>query len=142
MKNFPLHYQIALQAAIDASDAILEIYHKGFDTIIKSDGSPVTEADITSSKIISNHLAKTNIPIIGEERVNLAFEERKKWTRNWCVDPLDGTKEFVKRNGEFAVNIALIEKQKAIFGLIAEPCKGRMIVGGKGLGVFLWDFKK
>tara|TARA_R110000737_G_scaffold193486_3_gene214770 strand:- start:9287 stop:10117 length:831 start_codon:yes stop_codon:yes gene_type:complete len=141
MKSFPLHYQIAIQAAIDASAAILEIYHNGFHTEFKSDGSPVTEADLTSSKIISAQLAKTDIPIIGEERINLAYEERQHWTLNWCVDPLDGTKEFVKRNGEFAVNISLIENHKSIFGLIAEPCKGRMIAGGKGMGVFLWDFQ-
>lgn len=141
MKDFPLHYRIAIQAAIEASAAILEIYHKGFHTEFKSDGSPVTEADLCSSKIIAGQLAKTDIPIIGEERINLPFEERQHWTQNWCVDPLDGTKEYIKRNGEFAVNIALIENHKSIFGLIAEPCKGRMIAGGKGLGVFLWDYK-
>jgi 3'(2'), 5'-bisphosphate nucleotidase len=97
MKNFPLHFKPALQAAIAASAAILEIYHNGFHTEFKSDGSPVTEADITSSKIISAILSQTDIPIVGEERTNLAFEERKNWTQNWCVDPLDGTKEFVKR---------------------------------------------
>jgi len=142
MRDFPLHYKTALAAAVDASRAILEIYHKGFATEFKADGSPITEADLSSSKIISSHLNKTEIPIIGEERVNLEFEERKNWKLNWCVDPLDGTKEFVKRNGEFAVNIALIEDRKPIFGLIAEPCKGRIIAGGKGLGVYIWEFEK
>jgi 3'(2'), 5'-bisphosphate nucleotidase len=141
MRDFPINYKTALAAAVDASRAILEIYHKGFETKFKSDGSPVTEADLSSSKIISSHLYKTDIPIIGEERVNLEFEERKNWKQNWCVDPLDGTKEFVKRNGEFAVNIALIEDHKPIFGLIAEPCKGRIIAGGKGLGVYIWEYE-
>jgi 3'(2'), 5'-bisphosphate nucleotidase len=141
MINLSPPYKIAIQAALDASEAILQIYQKDFQTDFKADGSPVTEADLTSSKIISKELSKTGIPIIGEERVNLPYEERHKWSQNWCVDPLDGTKEFVKRNGEFAINIALIENHKAIFGLITEPCKGRMILGGKGMGVFLWDFK-
>lgn len=140
MVNFPSEYKIALQSAIAACQEILEIYSKDFTTEYKNDGSPVTIADLNSSKIIQQFLEKTGIPIVGEEKINTAYSERKKWTKNWCVDPLDGTKEFVKRNGEFAVNIALIENHKPIFGVIAEPCKGRLIAGGKGLGVYLWDF--
>jgi 3'(2'), 5'-bisphosphate nucleotidase len=134
-------YKIAQQAAIDACKEILSIYHLGFDTNNKEDGSPVTTADLRSSEIISAHLEKTGIPIIGEERKNTPFPERKLWVENWCVDPLDGTKEFIKRNGEFCVNIAHVENGKAVFGLIAEPCKGRMIFGGSDFGVYLWDFE-
>ncbi len=141
MNSLPDSYQIALRAAVLASNAILKIYSEDFSTEFKSDGSPVTEADITSSGIIASELLKTNIPVIGEEITNLDYEKRKNWVQNWCVDPLDGTKEFVKKNGEFAVNIALIENHKPIFGIIAEPCKGKIIAGGKGLGVYLWDYQ-
>ncbi|MFA7274941.1 MAG: 3'(2'),5'-bisphosphate nucleotidase CysQ [Crocinitomicaceae bacterium] len=140
MKNFPERYRVAMNAAIVAGERILEIYDSPFDSTLKDDGSPVTIADLASSSIIIDLLTSTEIPIIGEEKINLPFAERKDWSLNWCVDPLDGTKEFIKKNGEFAVNIALIEKHQAIFGLITEPCKGRMIAGGLGLGVHIWDY--
>lgn len=140
MQAIPEVYQIAIEATIAASKEILCIYELGFETNIKHDGSPVTEADLAASKIISSILEKTGIPIIGEERDKLPFETRKLWKENWCVDPLDGTKEFIKRNGEFCVNIAHIENEKPVFGIINEPCKGRIIFGGKETGVFLWDY--
>lgn len=130
-----------MNAAIVAGEKILEIYHSPFDSKLKDDGSPVTSADLASSSIIIDLLSATGIPIIGEEKINVPYEERKDWSLNWCVDPLDGTKEFIKKNGEFAVNIALIEKHQPIFGLISEPCTGRMIAGGLGLGVYIWDYK-
>ncbi len=140
MDHFPLEYRIAMQAAVEASAEILSVYHRGFETTIKADGSPVTLADLNSSQIISRHLKKTGIPIIGEELENIPYEERKNWKENWCVDPLDGTKEFVKQNGEFCINIALVKMGRPYFGLIAEPCKGRMILGDAKNGVFLWDY--
>lgn len=120
---------------------IMEIYKKGFDTSIKKDGSPVTEADLAASKIIFDHLVKTNIPILGEELEKDEFSVRSKWTENWCVDPLDGTRMFVERNGEFAVNIAHIVSNKAVFGLIASPTEDRVIFGGPELGVFTSSFE-
>jgi 3'(2'), 5'-bisphosphate nucleotidase len=134
-------YYIALQAAIDASHEIMRVYQDDFSNVLKSDGSPVTEADLAASTIISSYLEKTNIPILGEETVHQSFEERKSWLLNWCVDPLDGTKEFIKRNGEFAVNIALIENQNPIFGLIASPVRQEILMGGKEMGAFMLRFE-
>jgi 3'(2'), 5'-bisphosphate nucleotidase len=134
-------YQKAIIASIEASKVIMEYYEKGFQSNYKKDGSPVTEADIASSTLISELLSQTNIPILGEETVHQDFEERKNWELNWCIDPLDGTKEFIKRNGQFAVNIALIENNKSIFGVIASPTEKKIIFGGKNIGVYISDFQ-
>lgn len=120
----------------------MEIYAAGFDTDLKADGSPVTEADLASSVIIHRILAPTEIPILGEEVLHQSYEIRKNWTQNWCVDPLDGTKEYIKRNGEFVVNIALIENEAPIFGLIASPVQEKIIFGGKETGVFWSHFEE
>lgn len=127
-------------ASVDASRVIMRYYEDGFRPKYKADGSPVTEADFASSNVISEHLLLTNIPILGEETEQADFEIRKNWKQNWCVDPLDGTKEYIKRNGEFAVNIALIENNIAIFGVIAWPAAKKVIFGGKETGVFVADF--
>ena len=119
MINFPSSYQQALIASSEASKVIIEFYEKGFSSELKSDGSPVTEADLASSKVIHRYLKETQIPILGEESAHPDFAIRKNWTKNWCVDPLDGTKEFIKKNGEFVVCIALIENNRSIFGVIA-----------------------
>jgi 3'(2'), 5'-bisphosphate nucleotidase len=132
---------IALQASVEASEKIMEFYSNGFETEIKHDGSPVTQADLASSEIIDSFLNATGIPITGEETVKMDFEIRKNWAESWCVDPLDGTKEFVKKNGEFAVNIALIRDQRPVFGLIASPVEKRIIFGGSETGVFIADFE-
>lgn len=131
----------ALKASVEASDKIMEFYSNGFETDIKHDGSPVTQADLASSEIIDFYLHSTGIPITGEETDKIAFDIRKDWNESWCVDPLDGTKEFVKKNGEFAVNIALIRNQQPVFGLIAAPVDKRIIFGGLETGVFITDFK-
>lgn len=141
MQKIPDNYLLALNASIEAAAEILRIYEEGFHAETKIDGSPVTEADLASSKIINQRLQTTNIPVIGEEIINLSFEERKSWTENWCVDPLDGTKEFLKRNGEFCINIAHVKMGKPVFGLINEPCKGRIVFGGSDMGIFLWKYK-
>lgn len=133
-------YRLAIEAAIEASKSIMRFYEDGFQHEIKNDGSPVTQADFASSIIIKNILVQTEIPIIDEESTQLPFEIRKNWTNNWCVDPLDGTKEFIKKNGEFSVNIALIEHQKPVFGLIASPVEKKIILGMKGKGVYIFDF--
>jgi 3'(2'), 5'-bisphosphate nucleotidase len=141
LHNLSEIYQTAIIASIEASKVIMKYYESGFNSEIKKDGSPVTEADLASSKIISEILLKTSIPILGEETDHQHFDERKKWTLNWCVDPLDGTKEYIKRNGEFAVNIALIENNQSIFGVIAWPEKNKLIFGGKDCGVFISKFE-
>jgi len=135
-----LNYKKAIIASIEASKIIMDFYDKGFKSNIKSDGSPVTEADLAASKIISEILLDTDIPILGEETEHQSFTVRKNWILNWCVDPLDGTKEYIKRNGEFAVNIALIEKNQPIFGVIAWPAEKKVLFGGKTIGVYITEF--
>jgi 3'(2'), 5'-bisphosphate nucleotidase len=120
---------------------ILRIYEEDFETILKEDGSPLTAADLASSGIIQSFLEQTGIPITGEETTKSAYSDREKWTQSWCVDPLDGTKEFVSRNGEFAVNIALIEQGKPVFGLIAAPVAKEFIIGSKEFGVYIGHFE-
>jgi len=138
----PFHekYIAAIHASIAASEAIMQIYQNDFEEIIKSDGSPLTQADLASSDIIDLYLSPFNIPITGEETEKMSFEERSTWTQCWCVDPLDGTKEFIKKNGEFAVNIALINEGKAHFGLIASPVRREILVGSMKTGVYLFSF--
>lgn len=133
-------YFIALKASVKASEVIMDYYSQGFETEIKADGSPVTQADLASSSIIEGILAQTSFPITSEEMEKIPFEIRKEWTDSWCVDPLDGTKEFVKKNGEFAVNIAHIRNNEAVFGIIASPVKKEIIFGGKETGVFICSF--
>jgi 3'(2'), 5'-bisphosphate nucleotidase len=134
------HFQIAIQAAIDASFVVMKYYKEGFNASDKADGTPVTDADKASSDLIHLRLSETNIPVIGEEITNLSYSERVVWTKNWCVDPLDGTNEFISKNGEFAINIALIENQKPTFGIIVAPTSREIIYGGKETGVFLAQF--
>ena len=112
---------ISIIAAIAAGKEILKIYESGFEVIRKEDKSPLTEADTASDNIINGHLETTDIPIISEEIKNMPFLERKKWKTCWIVDPLDGTKEFIKRNGEFTVNIALVEYGVPVIGVIYVP---------------------
>lgn len=140
MIDWPEHYKVALKAALDASGEIMRIYETPFDTEIKTDGSPVTTADLASSKLISTALRTTGISIIGEELEKRDYVFRKEWNQVWIVDPLDGTKEFIKRNGEFAVNIALVEDRNPTFGVIAGPVERRMLVGGKDIGCFEFGF--
>ncbi|MCE3226281.1 MAG: 3(2),5-bisphosphate nucleotidase [Bacteroidetes bacterium] len=111
----------AIEAAVKAGEEILKIYETDFKVEIKSDSTPVTKADQAASKSIIADLAKTNIPVLSEEDEHFSYENRKQWNSIWIVDPLDGTKEFVKRNGEFTVNIALIENNKPVIGVIYSP---------------------
>ena len=114
--------RIIINASIDAGRAILEIYDwPDFGVKIKEDNSPLTLADIASSDVINTYLEKTAHPIISEENKQLDYSIRKKWDYCWMVDPLDGTKEFIKRNGEFTVNIALIKQGVPIMGVIYVP---------------------
>ena len=127
----------AIEAALQAGKAILEIYHSGdFDIEIKGDNSPLTKADIASHNEIMSFLTKTNIPLLSEEGRAISYEERKEWNQLWIVDPIDGTKEFIKRNGEFTVNIALIEDQKPILAVIFVPAKGELYFSTKEMGAF------
>lgn len=113
---------IAIKASINAGIEILRIYSSNeFDISVKSDDSPLTKADIASNKEIQKLLIKTSIPILSEEEKEIDFQIRKSWPLMWIVDPLDGTKEFIKKNGEFTVNIALIENNRPKMGVIYTP---------------------
>jgi 3'(2'), 5'-bisphosphate nucleotidase len=135
------HYLKALETSVIASDEIMRIYQTSFQKTYKSDGSPVTEADTVSSEIITGNLARFGVPIICEEDPKISYNERKKWDDVWIVDPLDGTKEFIRRNGEFAVNIALVRNGNPVFGIIASPVKRQILFGGKEYGTFITDFE-
>ena len=131
------HLITAITAALEAGKAILEIYHSGaFDIEIKGDNSPLTKADTASHNVIMSFLTKTNIPVLSEEGKAIPYEERKDWSQLWIVDPIDGTKEFIKRNGEFTVNIALIENQKTQIGVIFVPVTGELYFSSKEMGAF------
>ena len=122
--------------AIDAGRKILEVYSSDFEVQSKDDDSPLTQADLASHHcIVAGLEALTpDIPIISEESELPGFAERREWDRYWIIDPLDGTKEFVNRNGEFTVNIALIEKQKPVFGVVHVPVQDKTYWGCEGLG--------
>lgn len=141
MNTIDIKYLKAIEASIEASNKIIEIYTEGFESIIKEDGSPLTKADLASTEIIGRILAPLNIPITGEESTKFDYKERQNWTQCWCIDPLDGTKEFINKNGEFAVNIALIQGNSPIFGLIAWPVKKQVLIGSKSFGVYKFDFE-
>ncbi|MBW7867442.1 MAG: 3'(2'),5'-bisphosphate nucleotidase CysQ [Brumimicrobium sp.] len=140
VQNLFEKYKIAIEAALEASNEILRIYVLDFERTIKEDGSPMTSADLKSSEIIERYLNLTFIPYIGEEQEKAPYSKRKNWKQTWCFDPLDGTKEFIKKNGEFVVNIALIEDNQPIFGLIASPFFKKIILGEIGSGAYEFSY--
>lgn len=113
--------QLAIKASLEAGKVIMQVYDTTFDVEIKDDKSPLTEADKKANAIINSYLKTTPIPIISEENRQINFEQRKGWDACWIVDPVDGTKEFIKRNGEFTVNIAFVKKGKPELGVIYVP---------------------
>lgn len=126
----------AIIASIKAGDAINKIYQNDFEIQLKDDKSPLTLADMESDRIIHESLAPSPYPYLSEETSAVSFDIRKTWEKFWLVDPLDGTKEFIKRNGEFTVNIALIENRKPIVGIIYIPVTDVLYYSVKGMGVF------
>jgi len=125
---------LAVKASVPAGEAILKVYDTDFEVDTKSDDSPLTRADMESHNIISEYLEKTDIPVLSEEGKNIPFSERKAWSVFWLVDPLDGTKEFVNRNGEFTVNIALIKDNHPLAGVIYIPVTDELFIGAPGIG--------
>lgn len=121
--------QIAIKAALLAGDVIMQVYDTAFNVEIKDDKSPLTEADKKANDVINSFLKDTDIPIISEENKQTDFETRNQWSTCWVVDPVDGTKEFIKRNGEFTVNIALISKGKPLLGVIYVPATKTIYFG-------------
>ena len=132
----------ACAIAREAGLAILEVYGRAdFAVARKSDDSPLTEADQVAHRIISGALATldSSIPVLSEESLPGDHVMRRSWSRYWLVDPLDGTKEFVKRNGEFTVNIALVDEHRAVLGAVLAPVIDRMYSGAAGLGAWRSD---
>ncbi len=129
---------LAIHAAEEAVKEILHVYNSGnFQAEVKGDNSPLTLADRRANEKISAILRVTDLPILSEEGKNIPYEVRKNWDRFWMVDPLDGTKEFIKKNGEFTVNIALIETQRPVLGVVSVPVSGETFYAAKGHGVWL-----
>lgn len=120
------YLKIAISACLDAGKAVMEIYKTSFTVEYKTDKSPLTEADKEANKIINSYLQVTDTPIISEESKVLDFEERRSWERCWVVDPVDGTREFLKKNGEFTINIALVDRNIPVYGVIYAPALKRL----------------
>ena len=130
----------ALAAAIEAGRAMLDVYRSSdFKVEEKADKSPLTLADQRSHEIIVKRLGKSDIPILSEEGKDIPYEERKRWETYWLIDPLDGTKEFIKKNGEFTVNIAIIRDRKPVGGVIYVPDKNVLYFALNNLGSFKAD---
>jgi len=129
------------EVARKAGEAIMEIYARDFNVEYKSDDSPLTEADTRSNEIICSALAERypEIPILSEENKQVPYEERKNWESYWCIDPIDGTKEFIKKNGEFTVNIALIHRNTPMLGVVYAPALGDLYKAKAGEGAFKND---
>lgn len=125
--------------ARSAGDAILEIYGQDFAVERKADASPLTAADLAAQRVIMAGLAELDpsIPVLSEEARAAVWSDRQQWTRYWLVDPLDGTREFVKRNGEFTVNIALIEGHEPILGVVQAPVTGELYAAARNEGAWL-----
>jgi len=122
----------AIKAALEAGDAILEIYSRDFEVEYKADASPLTEADRTAHNIIVRNLEGTSFPVLSEESREIPAVERRSWKCFWMVDPLDGTKEFIRKNGEFTVNIALVKNKVPILGIVYVPVAGILYLGVNG----------
>lgn len=130
--------QVLVVTAVEAGKKILDIYEKGFDISIKEDQSPLTEADTASHNIIAETLISkfSDIPLLSEEGKNISYDERRQWEQYFLVDPLDGTKEFIRRNGEFTVNIALVVKNKPVTGVVYVPVQDILYIGDRQIGAF------
>ncbi|UAM96642.1 3'(2'),5'-bisphosphate nucleotidase CysQ [Polaribacter litorisediminis] len=129
--------ETSIKAALEAAKVILDIYQSDdFEVEIKGDNSPLTKADKASHRVLVSYLEKTGIPILSEEGKEISYEERKGWNQLWILDPIDGTKEFIKRNGEFTVNIALVENQIPILGVIYLPVLKELYFAEKDFGAF------
>lgn len=137
MQNITALIHLAKAAALDAGKAILEVYASDdFGVEMKSDSSPLTLADKAAHAVIVSQLSLTGLPILSEEGSDIAYEDRKNWEYFWLIDPLDGTKEFVKRTGEFTVNIALMRAGIPIAGVVYAPYIDVLYYGSRESGVY------
>ena len=127
---------IAVEAALKGAEKIMQVYASTTEVTLKEDKSPLTQADTMAHNAIKDILAKTNLPLLSEEGSKIDYSERKNWEYFWMVDPLDGTKEFIKKNGEFTVNIALIKKNTPVFGVIYAPVLETLYYGYENSGSY------
>ena len=127
-----------IKIARQAGDAIMDVYASDFDIYVKDDRSPLTNADMRANTIITEGLEKLipDVPVLSEEGDNIPFNERSKWESYWLVDPLDGTKEFINKNDEFTVNIALLENNQPVFGVVYAPALNKLYFGSSKKGSF------
>lgn len=132
------HIASVVAIALDAGRAIMAVYQSEIAVSHKEDNSPLTQADLAAHDIIMSGLAalQPELPVISEESASIPFEERKQWNRYWLVDPLDGTREFIKRNGEFTVNIALIDDHQPVMGVVYAPALDLLFFSAKGEGAY------
>ena len=127
---------LAIEASLEAGRAVLAVYDTDFSVDRKADDSPLTLADRRSHQILVERLRSTGLPILSEEGRDTPFRERRQWKSFWLLDPLDGTKEFVKRNGEFTVNVALVEALRPIAGVVYAPVHDTLYYGSLDQGAF------
>jgi len=128
---------LAIKAAVAGGIEIAKVYHNEETQVtLKGDKSPLTQADQVAHEMIMLHLAESKIPVLSEEGRDIPFAERRNWNQLWVVDPLDGTKEFIKRNGEFTVNIALVENNIPTLGVIFLPETGELYYASHGNGAY------
>lgn len=138
MTNLPSLAAALMPIVARAGDAILRVYADAFSVVQKSDDSPLTLADLESQRVILAGLAALTpgIPVLSEESAQAPWAERRAWPQLWVVDPLDGTREFVKRNGEFTINVALVVAHEPVLGVVAAPALGVLYWGAAGIGAF------
>lgn len=130
-----------LDIARSAGEQIMRVYATDFDVQVKADTSPVTDADLAAHKVIVADLKRItpDLPVLSEESADIPYEQRRRWGSYWLVDPLDGTKEFISKNGDFTVNIALIQGGSPIAGVVHVPVTGMSYYGCVGVGAFKRD---
>ena len=134
--DWPRLVRAAIRAALSAGEAIMEIYGRDFAVDYKDDRSPLTEADRAAQRRIAEELRATGLPVLSEESRAAPWEKRRRWPALWLVDPLDGTKEFVQRNGDFTVNVALIQDGHSMLGVVLVPAHRELYFAVAGVGAF------
>ena len=134
--------KISIEAAIEAGKEILSVYQNDFLVETKTDNSPLTAADKRSHNKIKEILSPLSIEMLSEEGKQLSYNDRRSWKKFWLIDPLDGTKEFIKRNGEFTVNIALIEEGVPVAGVVYVPVTGKLYYGDKDNGSYTFTINE
>lgn len=137
-QNLNEYLEPIIAIAKDAGSAIMQVYASDFEVIKKEDSSPLTQADIAAHQVIVTALSKLtpHLPILSEESDEIPYETRRTWHTYWLIDPLDGTREFVKRNGEFTVNIALISERKPVMGVVYAPVTELLYFSTQGSGAY------